>query len=1023
MKLKSLIFLVFLAIFARTNAFGQKPTLLFHHLTTDEGLSESTNAYIFRDLAGFVWLSSVDGLNRFDGISVKTYREQPDDPNSIHGNIVVSPFFEDPRQNLWFSTERGLNFYHRQQDRFQKINLLADPTNFWQHNVFCLDSEGFLWVDAGKKQGVVRIRTNANLSEPPEKWQFSAGLVAARQYFPVLDERNGKLAFLYTTHPDSNGLMKYRNENGQLQLETRLFDGKNGLPNLNINFILPVENDQTIWIAIDSGIFQYKTAERTFRFFPKLRDTPLRQINGLAELSPNLLAMTSAENGLLIWNTAEDSLQKFRHLEADPLSISTNRLRNIYFDKEHKVLWLSSWGGGVDFTALNKVKFRNLRLSDISGDENLPQFVPGALGYGSEGIWCGSRTSRGLRLLKTDGSLIRDFSKLTGGVEDIVVSARLGTLICSENGLFQWSNGRMNPIFDGEGKAANCFNFLESRDKTFLGGLHDGGLGRIKTSKNGQIFIEKIKNPSLDTLSLGRMMEDGNGRGFAENIDGGGIFIFDGPIAGGKIFRHLKINGLVNSFCENSNYVWVGGSFGLLRIDKGTLQDSLFRLPIAGVQCVLPSGDEELWLSTTRGLFRYQLATGRLDAFERFDGLAANEFSMASGMKSPDGLLWFGGVRGILAFDPKNIKLVSNPPKIQITDILVNDLPHNFGQNTSLLNHFSLPHADNTVSFLFTAIEFSDPKNNRLRYQLFRDGAAFDSTWVVSREVRGFARYAHLDPGNYRLVIKAESSDGVPAQEPKVIDFRIEPPFWRTWQFRTLVAVLLAGALFWFYNDRLERERMKAQTALFQFEVLRSALKAHFVRNAAANLQGLMATNVPKAQLFLHRFTGLMTLILENVSKPYVRLADELELLREYLQLSALSFPEGNLKFEVPRADDLDAAGLEIPGMILQPFVENAVKHGLQPRDGQGLVSVKIFENPNHILCVVEDNGVGRISKKSSDSQAISVIHKSHSIAMNEERLKLYDFERGGKSSISILDLKDEAGNPTGTRVEIKIGF
>ncbi len=1018
---KTSFHLIFAFVFAQSMLLGQKQPLLFHHLTTESGLSESSNAYIKRDKSGFVWISSIEGLNRYDGINIKVYQADPTNPKAIKGNLILSGIFEDANRNLWFATDKGLNRYERKQDAFTKITLLGDPNILDQPNLVCLDGDGYLWIDRGPN-GLIRINTNADPTLPPEQWQESVGTLSAQKYFPVLDESNQKLICIYTSHPDSIGLMKYTYENGKVLLTERLFNEKNNTPTLTPKSVLSTENGNTLWISHEQGILQYKVNDKSYTSFAMVQKIPLEGITQITELAPNQLALATEQRGLLIWDLNTNSIQQYEHKESMPLSIATNRVRNIYFDREHKIIWLSSWGSGVDYASLNKTKFNTIRLPDISANEDKPIFVPAVLAYSNEGVWCASWQNKGLRHLDNKGDLIRDYSNITGRVDDILASSRFGTFFCSANGVFEKINNSPSlKLLNNceENETAYLTNIFEARDKSIIGSLPDGGLAEI-TSINGRHCVRPLKVAESDTLSLGRMFEDANGRGFAEEM-AGNIIIFEGTIKSGKMLRRIKVSGLINSFCENSNHVWIGGSFGLMRIDKTTLKDTIVDIyknsPEQSVQSVLAAGDEELWISSTRGLFRYNLVSQRLDAFELYDGLQSNEFNIASGMKSPDGRLWFGGIRGLNVIDPKNITLVSTVPTIQITDILVHDLPHDFEQNVSELSYFSLSNGNSTLTFKFAAIEFSDAKNNQLWYQMFKDGAPFDTAKVFCPNAFGLARYAQLPPGSYRFVIEAESSDGVRSEIPKEIKFVIRPPFYLTWEFALFLSLIVAAVLRGLYKRAIEQERMKSKLASSKFEVLRSALKAHFIRNMAADLQGLMSTNVDKAQAYLYRFTELMTNILDSVSNAYVRIEDELELVRNYLKLSALSFPEGNLKFDVTPLDDLEAAGLEIPGMLLQPFVENAVKHGLKSKNGEGEIRVSISMEKNCVLCIIQDDGVGRKPKAANDT------HRSRSIEINEERLRIYDKEQGGTSKIEIFDPKTDAGESSGTRVEIRIGL
>ncbi|MEO6039232.1 MAG: histidine kinase, partial [Saprospiraceae bacterium] len=271
-------------------------------------------------------------------------------------------------------------------------------------------------------------------------------------------------------------------------------------------------------------------------------------------------------------------------------------------------------------------------------------------------------------------------------------------------------------------------------------------------------------------------------------------------------------------------------------------------------------------------------------------------------------------------------------------------------------------------------------------------------------------------PNQYALKVKGENSDGVSSEQGRELRILIRPPFYKTTWFLVLTGLLLCGMVAAVIGERFRREQTKRKVAQLGLQALSTQLINHLFGNTMATLSNLIGQNSDAAKTYLLNLSSFLREILDNSRRITVRLEDEIELIRNYLKLEEHQFDPGKLAYELPDEDDIEPEGFKVPSLLLQPFVENAIVHGLRER-GYGKVTVRIVRERDHVLCLVQDNGVGRGEKNSSKKRI------SHGIEIVRQHLGLYDREHGTRSSLEFIDLKDGAGLSTGTRVEIKIGI
>jgi ligand-binding sensor domain-containing protein len=379
----------------------------------------------------------------------------------------------------------------------------------------------------------------------------------------------------------------------------------------------------------------------------------------------------------------------------------------------------------------------------------------------------------------------------------------------------------------------------------------------------------------------------------------------------------------------------------------------------------------------------------------------------------------FATDEGIFKCPLKYSEFSAIPPEIAVIDFTVN------GQSLNPFQAHEFSHTENNIVINLASLSFILPGKNRIRYML----SGSNDKWEITEG--GEIRYASLSPGKYEFTARAENAAGVPSDELVIIRFQIGKPFWLTWWFITLlsasvvafISVLLFLKLKKTNRIALEQEALKTKAAKMEMRALRSQMNPHFLFNSINSIQHYILNHDRLiANKMLSSFAKLMRNVLENSAAEFVALNKELETLHLYILLEQERF-ESKFTFTIQTDDKIDQITTQVPPMIIQPFVENAILHGLVPLKNQpGHLIIRLKLQGDFILCTVEDNGIGRersdeINKSKKNS------HHSHGIQITTERLHLCYKSIGvfPEFDVRISDLINAGDTNPGTKTEVML--
>lgn len=434
--------------------------------------------------------------------------------------------------------------------------------------------------------------------------------------------------------------------------------------------------------------------------------------------------------------------------------------------------------------------------------------------------------------------------------------------------------------------------------------------------------------------------------------------------------------------------------------------------------------DEEgnAWVSTIKGLMKinvnYQdVKKSRIDRFDISCGLISNEILKIHVFR---GKLWIGTMKGLCSVDIAEMNANLFAPPVYISAVQVDD---------SLYSRFDpfpeLTYEQKNFRFYLEALSYRGKKTLTYLYKL----SGFDKEWHKTNDP--ILIYQNLPAGDYTLTVIARNNAGVNSAVPAVFNFTVPAPFWETWWFRGLCLLTASGLIFLFVRLRLRqfrlREEEKTRThklvSEFQLTALRAQMNPHFIFNAINSIQRfVLQKNSQEAYDYLAKFSRLIRMVLNHSQDRIIQLEEELSMLNLYVELEQLRFT-GKFEYHLELDPDIDDSQAHIPSMLIQPYVENAIWHGLMNLRGErnAALTVRVKEKDELLHISIEDNGVGR---EAARKLARDFTHKSLGMELSRQRFELMNkMPEAEKSSVQIVDLHDSRGNPCGTRVEIIVGI
>lgn len=497
-----------------------------------------------------------------------------------------------------------------------------------------------------------------------------------------------------------------------------------------------------------------------------------------------------------------------------------------------------------------------------------------------------------------------------------------------------------------------------------------------------------------------------------------GLYLYDGSELKFMGDRHPALKERISCIDHMGDTLLVGtSSHGLVCLHDDLVYCHILE-EIGGsrnaVKCILPQNDSILWVGSKNGLlkltFNKDSIEPSVESYRQSDGLPSNEIN---DIVMQDDFIWLATGKGLVSFDPRKLNPHMIPPMIRLNSVQINN------HDTLVLDEYILDHDQNELVFRFSGVSYRLGERIQYRYML----SDYNEEIIYTKN--DWVGFPNLAPGTYTFYVNAGNMQGVWNEEPKMIHFTIRKHYTQTTWFRMLLilafATIVVYLTIFYQKQRKIKEQARFDLASMEQKMFRSQMNPHFVFNSLLAIQGFMyQQNTRDAGRYLTSFAKLIRHTLYGSSDEHISLDKELEAMRYYLELQRLRFNE-NFDFEILVDDAISTDSIHIPPLFIQPFLENAIEHGLQHREEKGKLVLRLKENGYCLLVEIEDNGIGR-EKAMLMQKKRSRLHKSMGMEIIRKRVEtLNKLNDRNKIEFEIIDLKDENNEARGTLVRICI--
>lgn len=967
----------------------------------NDGLPGTQIYNAYEDTNGYLWVCGKEGISRFDGRQFVNYSITEGLSSLITYNIL-----EDSKMRIWVSTTAGMA-------QFINGRFVTFPTNDKQTNPYVFKvietKEKKIWALTGK--GVYEFTGT--------EWK-KVSLYPGFENHSCRDiiETNGNLYVNY-----SNAIY-CRNINHQWQLISTN-------QNYGSLFNKMTLHENTIWVSTLKNIFRIsdyqlkplynKAIDTSGYFFDYFIDSKNRLWlagDGFIKVSTpgdfqhfiqvgkqydySNIYEDSDKN---IWVGSNDGLIKLKDVSYTNIGggspVKPDGIYNIITLHQGGIIVSSGTKDGMMIYENNK--FKRILPPAIPPDKNYYKDPVDAYTYDQDNnLWIATRFDK---LLLFDGKKLTDHSSLlhlspTGNVYDMeYIRNRNLIFICGDSNLLVSNHSLFSPFIPRNtplpiGNPLIIHLLENGLIFLYIEGKGAYGIDSANNlfSLNKSMHINEVNRENRIDISF----YEGNDEHFWISFPGIGLYEYE--------YTKNKLPFLKNHFDVNNG-----------------LQSN-------HVMSITGDGQNRIWVATNKGIDILQFTKNKVWEvfnFAKTEQLGVKQSDFEKLVTDPQGNVWFSSPANIFRFDVDSIRLKKETPRVIIEKVSLAFKETNWSNITdSLYSYYQLPwqpvlhYNQNSLGITFNATDLSiassDPEYS---YRLL----PIDTAWSAPSKSK-FVSFAELPSGKYQFMVKAKDrASGW--SSPALFNFIINPAFWNQWWFRLVVIAFAAFIIINIFKARIRRIRNEAfvenQLKEMEMKALKAQMNPHFVFNAINSIQSLVASDKKMEGIhYLGSFSRLMRQVFDNSENNVISLDKELETVSLYIQLETLRL---NMQLDYTKniPDNVIPEYEKIPPLILQPFVENALWHGLSNKEGRKKVTIDVSIKDQWLNCDIIDNGIGRAKAKELKEKSTTV-HLSKAIDITRKRL--IDFNDDAFfTPIEFTDLFDIENNPCGTKVTVRI--
>ncbi len=990
---------------------AQMNNLKFERHDVKQGLSSSEIGNMIQDSDGYIWIATGNGLNRYDGFEFQNYLYDSSDSCSISKGEIFG--ITEKGDYIWMGSTLGiLNKYNKITGCFSRYKIYNND-KLWNHSIWDIvaDGDSVLWL--ATERGLVKFDIENEKSTVFETNQGKVDRISIQQNV------------MYNIHQDINNPNKLfiGTRAGVLIFDkyTFRFSRFETLPFQKVITDIYQEGKNLIWFSVeDYGIVKINRKSKNLSIYNPTNKNPAT--NFIRKKSKDEYWVGFFDYGLAIFNDKNQEFTFLRDIPTELLNFPVNNCR--FYLKTKDDAYCFGTKDGLYISKKRSRLFRHYIFDKHKTKRPVFYFNKDVIEYGDNAYLVSNTYQLPVIVDKKTGKIIDtlSFSKnIHPEFKKLIKDNKNRIWITSDQGFYKIDTIK-NEIKTPKIKTNidiskySVSDVVNSEHNALFFISNGNSLWKLDTGKDSLIsfddFFKKtgiINIVDLDFINQNELLIVA----YPVSLK---YFITQNKfekIGGDKkanILKHEWINcGIANGndilfgYGRKGINIWNEKTNSILILNKesGLGSNVIYQFE--------KDKNGNIWVETNNGLKVLSPENYKLiNRFDQEDGLIRNDLGRYWGSTFkllPSGNMLIGGHGFFTIINPDSLlKTRLESDKIEFESLLINGKEKRFDKTLNRKTHISIPYKENSFKIKFANLDFDKKSRQNYKYRLL----GYEDNWFVT--TNNNITFNKIPPGNYNLQLKLNSSDSV-----KSLEITIIPEWWQTIWFKIFVILSILGLIYSLYQKRIayirEKESIKTKfnKKLLESEaqLLQSQMNSHFLFNTLNSIKNYIVKNKTRlAVSYLNNFAILIRKVLNNSEHKFISLEEELETIKLYLSLESLRF-EDRFVYNFDVDEGIDPENTQVPPLLLQPFVENAVWHGLLQKEGKGKILISVKKNDNKIQYIITDNGIGRKMAKSIKSKS-ALNKKKFGLKLSEKRLESLKKIYGLNISFEIIDLYDD---------------